>query len=90
MAKAADESKLILVTVNYGHLKQLISRRPPDNQQKFRWAGLISFEKMPDARTDSRIRQTIETIEFEYQTTLTRRDKRLIVGIFIDELRIYY
>src|SRR5271154_827431 len=56
VAAAADENRLILVTVNYKHLKQLIARRPPENQQKFRWAGLISFEKCKDSRTDSQSR----------------------------------
>jgi predicted nuclease of predicted toxin-antitoxin system len=44
VAAAADENRLILVTVNYVHFKKLIARRPPHNRQQFRWAGLISFE----------------------------------------------
>jgi|SRR5579862_4631390 len=90
VAEAADLSSLILVTYNYGHFKALLSRRPPDNQQKFRHAGLISFERCSDAKTDSRIRQTIESIEFEYEQALKRKDQRLIVGIFPDEFRVYY
>lgn len=90
VAKAADESKLILVTCNYSHFKNLISRRPVHNQQLFRYACLISFEKCKDSRTDSRAAQTIESIEFEYQQTLKRDDKRLIVGIFPDQFRVYY
>jgi uncharacterized protein DUF5615 len=90
LAAAADQQRLILVTYNWRHFKPLISRRPANNQQQFRYAGLISFEKCKDSRTDSRIRQTIESIEFEYEQALKRPDKRLIVGIFPDELRIFY
>ena len=90
LVAAADQHRLILVTYNWKHFKPLITRRPADNQQKFRYAGLISFEKCKDSRTDSRIRQTIESIEFEYEQALKRSDRRLIVGIFPDEVRIFY
>jgi hypothetical protein len=90
VAEAADLSSLILVTVNYKHFKGLLSRRPKDNQQQFRHAGLISFERCSDAKTDTRIEQTIESIEFEYEQAQKRKDKRLIVGIFPDELRVYF
>ena len=90
VAESADQNQLILVTCNYADFKALIRRRPAQNQQTFRYAGLISFEKCKDSRTDSRIVQTIESIEFEYEQSQKRRDKRLIVGIFPDQLRIYY
>jgi predicted nuclease of predicted toxin-antitoxin system len=90
VAAAADRSQLILVTCNYRHFKGLISRRPPDNQVRFRHAGLISFERCSDAKTDSRLRQTLESIEFEFEQSQKRPDKRLIVGIFPDEFRAYY
>ena len=73
VAASADENKLILVTVNYSHFKALLARGPIHNQQKFRWAGLISFEKCKDSRTDSRAAQTIQSIEFEYEQSLRRR-----------------
>jgi predicted nuclease of predicted toxin-antitoxin system len=88
VAQAADNSELILVTVNYKHLKALINRRPPTNKQDFRYAGLISFEQCKDSRTDSRAVQAIESIEFEYEQALKRKDRRLIVGIFPSEFRI--
>ena len=88
VAKAADTGKMVLVTCNYPDFKSLISRRPPNNKMDFRYAGLITFEGMKDTRTDSRIAQTIELIEYEYQLCQTRTDKRLIVGIFNDHLRI--
>lgn len=90
VAAAADQGGLILVTVNWRHFKPLIARRPANNQQQFRYAGLISFEKCKDSRTDGRIRQTIESIEFEYAQAQRRKDKRLIVGIFPGEIRIFY
>jgi predicted nuclease of predicted toxin-antitoxin system len=90
VAGAADRSGLIMVTINYRHFKGLLSRRPAHNQQQFRHAGLISFERCPDSRTDSRLEQTIESIEFEYSQALKRKDQRLIVGIFPDEFRVYY
>ena len=73
VAEAADQSSRILVTYNYSHFKQLLSRRPADNQQKFRHAGLISFEKCKDSKTDTLIIQTIESIEFEYEQALKQR-----------------
>jgi hypothetical protein len=90
VAGAADRSGLIMVTSNYRHFEALLSRGPAQNQQPFRHAGLISFEKCPDSKTDSRLKQTIESIEFEYSQALKRRDQRLIVGIFPDEFRVYY
>jgi hypothetical protein len=82
VAAAADHSQLILVTCNYRHFKGLISRRPLDNQVRFRHAGLISFERC--------LQQTMGSIEFEYEQSQKRPDKRLIVGIFPDEFRAYY
>ena len=90
VAESADRSRLILVSCNYKHFKAIIARRPPTNKQEFRYAGLIDFEKCKDSRTDGRIVQTIESIEFEYEQCQKRKDKRLIVGIFTDQLRMYY
>ncbi|MGH7907568.1 MAG: DUF5615 family PIN-like protein [Candidatus Binataceae bacterium] len=90
VAEAADRNRLLLVTCNYNHFKALIARRPLHNQQILRHAGLISFENCKDSRTDSRILQTIESIEFEYGQALKRKDQRLIVGIFPDQFRVYY
>ena len=90
VAQAADRSQLIMVTTNYKHFKGLISRRPPDNRVQFRHAGLISFERCSDSKTDSRLQQTMESIEFEYEQAQKRNDKRLIVGIFPDEFCAYY
>ena len=78
VAGAADRSGLIMVTINYGHFKALLPRRPVNNQQQFRHAGLISFERCQDSRTDSRLEQTIESIEFEYSQALKRKDRRLL------------
>jgi hypothetical protein len=90
VAAAADENRLILVTVNYVHFKKLIARRPAHNRQQFRSAGLISFEKCKDSRTESRAAQTIASIEFEYEQSVQRKDRRLIVGIFPDRFTVYY
>jgi hypothetical protein len=38
----------------------------------------------------SRAAQATESIEFEYKQALKRRDRRLIVGIFPNDFRIYY
>lgn len=44
VAETADENSLILVTWNYRDFRRLgIARRPPNNQQQYRRAGMISF-----------------------------------------------
>jgi hypothetical protein len=89
VVETADEHNLILITWNYRDFKKLISRRPPGNKLLHRYAGLISFI-CDEARGAQRAEQVIESIEFEYQQCLKRRDKRLIVAVYIDELRICY
>jgi len=90
VAKAADESSRILVTWNCRDFRRLgITRRPPDNRQKFRHAGMISFLCGEDQGA-RRAEQVIESIESEYERATKRPDKRLIVAVYIDKLTIFY
>jgi hypothetical protein len=89
VARTADQHSLILVTWNHRHFKTFFSRRPRDNRLTHRHAGLISFI-CPEDQGERRARQVLKTIEFEYQQCLERRDKRLIVAVYIDQVTICY
>jgi hypothetical protein len=90
VAQTADENNLILVTWNVRDFTKLgLTRRPPDNRQRYRRAGMISFVCNEDQGA-RRALQVIESIEFEYQQALKRPDRRLLVRVEIDRLIIYY
>ncbi len=90
MVETANKQSLILVTWNVRDFQKLgVTRRPPNNQQVFRYAGMISFicDENQGAR---RAQQLMTSIEFEYQQAMNRPDKRLLMGIFIDHFMVYY
>jgi hypothetical protein len=79
VAETANEQKLIVITWNVRDFEKLgISRRPPDNQQKFRYAGMISF-LCAEAQGARRAQQLMESIEFDYKLAMGRPDKRLLM-----------
>jgi Trk K+ transport system NAD-binding subunit len=88
VARTANEQNLILLTWNFKDFRALLSRRPRHNQLKYRNSGLISFI-CPEQRGATRALQVIESIEFEYQQSLKRPDRRLI-AVYVDELRVFY
>jgi hypothetical protein len=90
VAEMANEQSLILITWNVRDFQKLgVTRRPPDNQQRYRHAGIISF-LCEEAQGSRRARQLMESIEFEYAQAMKRPDRRLLMGIYIDHFRLYY
>ncbi|MBF6568596.1 MAG: DUF5615 family PIN-like protein [Candidatus Binataceae bacterium] len=90
VAETADENSLVLVTWNYRDFKRLgITRRPPNNKQQYRHAGMISFICDED-QGKRRAEQVIASIEFEYGQALKRPDKRLLIAIYIDRFIVHY
>jgi hypothetical protein len=88
IAQFASAQHLICVTWNLRHFHALLSRRPQNNQLRYPNAGLIAFA-YPEPRADRRLLQVIKIIEFEYDQAQTRRDKRLIVDIMSDCVKIW-
>ena len=90
VAETANENSLILITWNVRDFRRLgLRRKPPENKQRFRKAGMISFTCDEDQGA-KRAAQLIESIEFEYQQTLKRADKRLFIEIRDDQFIIHY
>src|SRR5713101_4476732 len=90
VAETADQNGLILVTWNVRDFRRLgISRRPPNNQQRYRRAGMISF-LCDEAQGARRTAQVMESIEFEFSQALRRPDRRLLISVYIDRLIIHY
>lgn len=90
VAETADEQGLVLVTWNARHFRTLgLSRRPPDNQQRFRNAGMISFHCNEDQGA-RRASQVMASIEFEFTRALKGNDRRLLVEVYLDKLVINY
>jgi len=90
VAETANEHSLILITWNVRDFRRLgLRRKPPDNKQKFRNAGMISFT-CEEIQGATRAKQLIESIEFEYQQTLKRPDKRLFIEIRDDQFIVHY
>lgn len=90
VAETANENSLILITWNVRDFRRLgLRRKPPDNKQRFRNAGMISFT-CEEIQGATRAKQLIESIEFEYQQTLKRPDKRLFIEIRDDQFIVHY
>ena len=89
IAQFASIHSLICVTWNRRHFRNLLSRRPRNNQIIYPHAGLIAFA-CPESRGAHRAQQVCELIEFEHQLAQTRHDKRLIVDITVDYLQIWW
>jgi hypothetical protein len=71
---------VVVVTWNHKHFANLISRRPPNNNNRFRTLGRLSMT-CPRPGAIKRLNETIEDIEREYALCLARDDKRLIVTL---------
>ena len=90
VAETANENSLILITWNVRDFRRLgLRRKSPDNKQRFRKAGMISFT-CDEAQGATRAAQLIESIEFEYQQSLKRADKRLFIEIREDQFIVHY
>lgn len=90
VAKFAEDNGLVLVTWNAKDFYKLgMARRPPDNKQQYRRAGLISF-KCEEVQGARRAAQVIESIEFEYAQAAKRPDTRLLMEIHIDKFVVRY
>jgi len=90
VAETANENSPILITWNVRDFRRLgLRRTPPDNKQRFRNAGMISFTCDEDQGA-RRAAQLIESIEFEYQQALKRADKRLFMEIRNDQFIVHY
>lgn len=87
VAQFADQQSLIVVTWNLRHFVALIQRRPQNNQIKFPNAGLIGF-RCPEPSGEQRLKQALEVLEFEHECAQTRSDKRLIVHILNEFIKV--
>lgn len=87
IAQFANDQHLTCVTWNLRHFHALISRKPKNNQIKFPNAGLIAFA-CPEPHADQRLSQVLEIIEFEHDRLQTRPDKRLIVHIMQEFVKV--
>jgi hypothetical protein len=80
LAQWADSNSAVVVTCNCKHFEGYISRRPSDNQQKFRRAGAI-FVKCKETRLAARLTSFSSVLRAELKTLSERPDKRLIVSV---------
>ena len=75
-----NNASVVLVTWNHVHFANLIARRPPNNNLRFRALGRLSMTcRRPAAM--KRLTETIEDIEREYALCQSRDDKRLIMTL---------
>ncbi|HXR34500.1 MAG TPA: hypothetical protein VN754_01040 [Candidatus Binataceae bacterium] len=88
IVKFADAHGLICVTWNRRHFRSLTSRRPPNNQLRYPNAGMIAFE-CPESRGADRLKKCHDLIIFEHGQRQTLRDKRLIVEVHAEYLKIW-
>jgi hypothetical protein len=90
IARFADNNGLVLITWNVRDFYRLgMMRRPPQNQQQYPNAGMISF-KCEETQGARRAEQVMESIEFEYRQASQRLDTRLLMEIHIDKIVIRY
>lgn len=71
---------VVVVTWNHKHFANLISRRPPSNNNRFRSIGRLSMTWLRPVAL-KRLKETIEDVEREYTLCQAREDKRLIMAI---------
>jgi hypothetical protein len=88
IAQFANDQHLICVTWNLRHFHALISRKPQNNHIRFPHAGLIAFG-CPEPDADRRLLQVLEIVEYEHERAQTRSDKRLIVHIMQEFIKVY-
>lgn len=88
VAAAGDQMEAIVVTWNQKDFRSLVARAPIGTRQMFRNLGRISF-KCNESRGRSRVETVIESIEFEYEQCVKRRDPRLIMEIGESYFRVH-
>lgn len=79
VAIVGDALAAIIVTWDKD-LRRLAARMPLGSQGRFRRLGRISF-RCRESRGLQRIKEVIESLEFEYAQVQKRADKRLIVVV---------
>lgn len=89
VAEFAHRESLICVTWNKRHFHSLISRKPGNNHNRYRNAGLIAF-RCPEPNGKRRLSQVIDIIESEHERVQSRHDKRLIVHVMPDLVQIWW
>jgi len=87
IAQFTDSQHLTCVTWNLRHFHALISRKPQNNQVRFPNAGLIAFG-CPEPSAERRLSQALEIIEFEHERAQARPDKRLIVHVMPEFIKV--
>lgn len=73
-------ASVVLVTWNHVHFANILSRRPPNNNQRFRDLGRLSITCRRSVAV-KRLTETIEDIEHEDGLCQFRTDKRLIMTL---------
>ena len=81
------DANVIVVTFNRKHFMKIISRRPPNNNLRYRNLGRLSL-LCPYPMAVKRLRETLDDIEREFALCQTRSDKRMIMAIDETEFRI--
>lgn len=74
------QAPVVLITWNHVHFVNLIARRPPHNNLRFRALGRLSITCRRPAAV-KRLTETIADIEHEYAVCQERDDKRLIMTL---------
>jgi predicted nuclease of predicted toxin-antitoxin system len=87
IAKLGDEMAAIIVTWNHKDFKRLTARVPVDLPRSLRSLGRISF-RCSEVNGRRRAEELMEWIEFEYEQTQKRRDKRLMIEIMESNFRV--
>ncbi len=70
-------SHIIVLTFNHRHFRTHISRRPPNNNLRFRNVGRLSFT-CDRSIAVKRLRETLDDVEREYALCQQRADKRRV------------
>ena len=87
VAAYASANELIVVTWNAKDFIRLIGRRPTDNHNKRRNAGLLCLT-CNETRGAQRLEEVIDLIEYEHKRAGSRKDRRVIIDVGQDFVRI--
>ena len=87
VAAYASRHEAIVVTWNRVDFQKLISRRPPANQNQLRHAGLLCISCL-ETRGRRRIEEVLDLIEYEHGRAQGMRDRRVIIDIGEEHVRI--
>lgn len=83
----ANERSAIVLTSNYKHFDQLISRRP-NGHQRYRFAGRVCFRCEPP-RERMRVETLMPRILSECRRSKGESDQRVIIDIADDWIRFH-